>query len=161
MKLLPLVLALVLAVVVLPAPAHPNHSAYAEMAWSSDGDTLQVSLQVVPEELETALGNLAGRRVVLDRDPDARVLVQSYLQRHFVVRGPDREPRPLTLLGLEVDYQETWLYFTVAARRGQAFSLEFTLLQDLNAGQVNRLRRLWTSPGDTLLFHAGDAPRAL
>lgn len=138
--------------------AHPYHTSFAELGWSAAGDALEVSLRVLPEDLETALTWRSGRavRLVSGGGDD---LLAAYLAEHFQVRDGSGRVLPLELAGLEVAYDETWIYFTVAARPESRLTLRNTLLMDVESTQTNRVRTLWAAPGDALVL-TGARPEA-
>ena len=132
------------------AAAHPAHNSYTEIDWSEDGNSLEVSMRIIPEELETALSwqSPLGTAVVLENDALSGPLVEAYLSENFQVRDSHSELMPVTLVGMDISYAESWLYFTVAAPAGERLSLRITVLQELDKQQINVLRRLWQAPGD-------------
>jgi hypothetical protein len=133
------------------AAAHPAHNSYSEIDWSEDGKFLEVSMRIIPEELETALSwqNPLGTAVVLENETLSGPLVEAYLSKNFQVRGSHSELMAVTLVGMDISYAESWLYFTVAAATSERLSLRITVLQELDKQQINVLRRLWQAPGDT------------
>lgn len=150
------VLALFLAATIAPgAAAHPFHASYAELSWNEAGDALQVALRIIPEDLESALARDAGSPVVLAPEAPPAALIEAYLERHFRIDAAGGDAGPPAFLGLEVAYDETWLYFTVPVRRDAApFTLRNSLLFDVADAQSNRLRRLWAPEAPVLVFTA-------
>ena len=139
--------------------AHPFHSSYAEIEWSETGG-LDVALRVIPEDLERALSLRAGRNVVLVDEPSVRELLVSYLAEHFrLLPGDDQsEPR---LVGMQLDYRETWIYFSLSAPQGADAALHNPLLMDLEPTQTNRVRRLWDPEAPVMVFSAAEPRRPL
>ncbi|MHA7817515.1 MAG: DUF6702 family protein [Pseudohaliea sp.] len=151
-----------LALVLGPGPAgvvaaHPFHASYAELSWNEAGDALQVALRVIPEDLESALSRAAGRRVLLDPDAPPAPLIEDYLGRHFRISTAGGTSGPPAFLGLEVAWDETWLYFTLPVARSAApLTLRNSLLFDVAEAQSNRVRRLWAPEAPVLVFTAGE-----
>jgi len=135
----------------LPAAAHPSHSSYTEIDWNRAGDTLEVSMRIVPEELETALSwrSGTGKAVVLENEASSAPLIEAYLSETFQVRNAASELMPMKLVGMDISYAESWLYFTVTASSGDRLSLRNTVLQELESQQINRVRRLWRDADDS------------
>ena len=133
--------------------AHPFHASYAELSWNDAGDTLQVALRVIPEDLESALSRAAGGPVVLDPDAPPAPLIEDYLGRHFRVSAAGGTGAPAVFLGVEVAWDETWLYFTLPVARSAApLTLHNSLLFDVAEAQSNRVRRLWAPEAPVLVF---------
>lgn len=156
-----LILVLCLLVTV-PVLAHPSHSSYAELDWNEAGSTLEVALRVVPEDLEQALTRAEGQPVVLqERDQDSSRVVQAYLATHFLVANDRGEKMPLSLVGMEISHNQTWIYFTVATGTGRPLTLDNRLMMETADSQINRVRRLWSAPDSTLVFHRGGTPQEI
>ena len=144
------------------AAAHPFHASYAELSWNRAGDALQVALRVIPEDLESALSRDAGSPVVLDPDAPPVALIEAYLERHFRISGAGGGSGRPAFLGLEVAYDETWLYFTLPIARSNApLTLRNSLLFDVAEAQSNRVRSLWAPDAPVLVFTAREPSRPL
>ncbi len=146
----------------LPAVAHPPHTSYTEIGWNQAGDALEVSMRIVPEELEAALSwrTKNGKPVVLEDAAHSEALVERYLIESFQVRNATSELMPITLVGMDVSYAETWLYFSVAASAQLQLSLRNRVLQELESQQINHVHRLWR-PIDDLQVHRQSGPEQL
>ena len=146
----------------LPVAAHPSHSSYTEIAWNRAGDTLEVSMRIIPEELETALSwrSASGAPVVLENEAISAPLVEAYLSDTFQIRNTASELMPLSLVGMNISYAESWLYFTVTASHHDRLSLRLTVLQELESQQINRVRRLWRDADDNQI-HRQNGPEQL
>ena len=150
-----LLLLLALGAALSPAAwPHPGHASEAELDWDASGEVLEVSLAVFPEHLEEAIG-------LRLEAPTADQALQRYLQQHFRLTGPAGSPGKVKLLGLEAEYRRTWLYFTVRAPASPGLYLEFTLLQELLPGQLNRARALWSTADGPLVFGPESGPLPL
>ncbi|MBN7796082.1 DUF6702 family protein [Parahaliea mediterranea] len=162
MNRLSLIIFLALLVGAPGALAHPWHTSFAELGWNDDGDTLEVSLRVLPEDLETALTWRRGETVVLADNPDVRSQTLAYLAERFLLHSESGEVfRPGRLLGMEIGHDAAWLYFTIAADTGLRLSLYNAVLMDVEGTQTNRARPLWLAPRDTLLFTAARPEQSL
>jgi hypothetical protein len=144
------------------AASHPAHNSYSEIDWSEDGNSLEVSMRIIPEQLEMALSwqSPLALAVVLENEAVSRPLVEAYLSENFQVRGRHSELMPVTLVGMDISYAESWLYFTVATSASERLSLRITVLQELDKQQINVLRRLWQAPGDAYQ-HSHNSPEQL
>ena len=132
------------------ALAHPSHHSYAEVEWSAAG-TFDVALKVIPEDLEAALTFHSGEPVVLVDTPRLRETLTTYLGKHFQLM-PDDAAEGLELVGLQLDYRDCWIYFSIPADQSRITGLKNTILMDQEAGQSNRVRRLWEPQAPTLVF---------
>ena len=143
------------------ARAHSVHGSYAEIEWSPEGH-LHVALQVIPEDLERALSARAGVDTALRDTPAVRELLTAYLREHFQLLGGAAR-RELHIVGMQLDYRDTWIYFSLRAGVApqRAPRLRNTVLMDLQAAQTNRVKRLWRPEAPVLVFSAAEPERAL
>ncbi len=139
----------------LPAQGHPSHTSFAEIGWSEDGGSLEVSLRVIPEDLESELGLRQGSPVMLQDTPEHRAMVVAWLRDAFVISAAG-QPLRQQLAGLELGYDQTWIYFSVSADRRQELALAYTVLIEYNRergrNQVNQARRLWGPANDRMTY---------
>lgn len=143
--------------------AHPSHASYAEI--ERDGGTFNVALSATPEDLERALSLLAGESVTLVDSPRVRVWLTNYLTEHFVLSDAQRQriatPPAIELVGMELGYRDTWIYFSIDGSGIADPVLTNTILMDLEATQTNRVKRLWEPNAPTLLFTTSEPERSL
>ncbi len=143
------------------AQAHPYHTSFAEVDWNLEGSALEVALRVLPEDLETALTWRRGEAVVLGQNHQ-EATITAYLQDHFQVYANGAEQAAaLHFAGLEVAYDEAWLYFEVSVSPEQRLSLRNSLLLEVDRSQTNRVQALWAAPGATLVFTATETEQTL
>jgi len=119
-------------------------------------------MRIIPEELETALtwSSVNGVQVVLENKVLAEPMVAAYLTEHFQVHNTALELMSITLVGLDISYAESWLYFTIAASSNDSLYLRNSVLLELDKQQINRVRRLWKSPAD-MYMHKQSSPEQL
>lgn len=129
---------LVLGVMPPSVMAHPYHVSVAEVEWNPDHSVFEVALKLLPEDLEDALGAVAGQRVNLDA-PGMDALIRSYLQDRIGVRNQDGEQGELKWVGKEVSYRAAWLYFEITAPAGDALWLYNRILFERHPQQINTL----------------------
>lgn len=139
--------------------AHPYHTSLAEITWknaplsySSEfkgtastspiptlSGTLQVSLKVIPEDLEAILGAHQRHPVVLDDSPETDKAIVAYLWQKFRVREESGKQMPMQWLGKQVQHNNTWLFFELAIDQARSLSLENRVLMDFKESQTNRV----------------------
>lgn len=150
-------------VLALPVQAHPSHTSFAEIGWSETGAALEISLRVIPEDLENVLGLREGSPIALQDTAEHRAIIAAWLKDEFVV-GSENQALPQHLVGLELAYDETWIYFTVTANKQQKLTLANAVLHGYNRErgqlQINQVQRLWAATGDRMTF-TDTAPQQL
>lgn len=139
-KFVNLLMLLTIAVLAPAATGHPYHSSQAEAELNDETGRLEVSLKVIPEDLEGALGRRAGFEVSLEKTSKVDELILAYLSDHFQVSAGE-ENLPLSWVGKEVSAQGCWLYFEVLVSKDlEGGRLRNTVLFEMEASQVNVVR---------------------
>ncbi len=149
-----LVLAAGLAMcIVCTAAAHSFHQSLSEVELNATRSVLEVSMKVVPEDLERALENRVRRQVNLDATDDVDALLLRYLSSTFRVSSDDGRLLPLHFVGKEVDHRAAWLYFEIPfAHRDGRLLLENRILFDLETEQINTVNYRQEDRHATLIF---------
>ncbi len=94
---------------------------------------LEKSMRIIPKELETAIfpGVARQQTFALENEPESRSLVLNYLAENLQVRNARSELMPLTLVGMNSSYAESWLFYTIAASSKTRLGLCHTVLLEL------------------------------
>jgi len=128
-----------------PASAHPIHTSTAEADYNRESRQLEVSLRVFADDFEAALGDLASRKIALEKTPRAELdaLTRAYLIEHFIVKTRDGTLAAQRLIGRELKdaANELWLYFELALPTGvDGARLDYTVLRERFPDQLNSVR---------------------
>lgn len=136
---------LIAALLIWPAfaLAHPFHGSYAELGWSEDKKTIEVAMRVNAEDVEQALAAATGEASIPLEKIDPKRLTRWLGSAFRLYSGKSQQPQPLTLIGREVNYEASWIYFTVSADPEQKLGLEVPALLARHPQQQNRVRLLW------------------
>ena len=144
------------------AAAHPYHGSYAEMGWNAEGDAFQVSLRVIPEDLEEALSFRLKKTFVLDDRPETDRALLEYLFEFFTVTDQRHSRLPLNFLGKEVNHDGVWLYFEFSLGAAETLTIDNRILFDWEESQINRVCFTGRDGGRTVLvFRSGSPPQKL
>lgn len=141
------------------ALAHPFHGSYAELGWAEDQQAIEVAMRVNAEDVEQALAAGADSALVPLEDVPAEQL-QAWLNSAFRLYSGEQH-LPVRLVGREVGYEASWLYFTVPARPDQSLSLAVPALLARHPQQQNRVRLLWQAQESNHLFSSPQQRRAI
>lgn len=142
---------------VATARAHPIHTSTAEADYNRETKQLEVSLRVFADDFEAALGNLAGKKISLEKTPRAELdaLTRAYLIEHFTVKTHDGTLASQRLIGRELKdaANELWLYFEIALPGGvDGARLDYTVHRERFPDQLNSFRVRDGSRQVTLVF---------
>ena len=121
-----------------PAGAHPFHTTTAEARVAPTSMTLQVSLRVLPEDLEEALRRRTGARRPLEQVDDADIV--AYLRHAMRWRHDGGTRMPPRWVGKEVSVREAWLHFDYRLpTAAQTLQLDHRVFFELEDDQINTL----------------------
>ncbi len=105
---------LLLLLTASPAVAHPYHTTVAEAKYNPATGHLEIALRTRPEDLEAALAQYLGRRLILEREEGLEEHLAAYLSEVFELHCGERKST-LQWLGIELETKQVWLYFELAA----------------------------------------------
>jgi len=144
---------------------HPFHISYAEAQWTADGTRLQVALRVSPQDLDNALSNVSGRRVLLEKESQEkkRELVEAYLRDVIFLADQKSAARTLDKavlekrrarfhwVGIEDELRYVWVYFELDAPVGaESVWLSNRVFFETERTQINTLQLMKTDPAVAL-----------
>lgn len=91
--------------IVVSAKAHPLHQASAEAHYNPTAKTLEVSMALYVNDLETALTQRAGLPVNLDTTPAKELdgMLTALLKETFLLTNPEGSPFTLTWVGRQLE----------------------------------------------------------
>lgn len=118
--------------------------------------TLEIAIQVIPEDLEAILSAHQQQTVVLDKQLTTDKAIIDYLWQHFRLRDQSGKQLPIQWLGKQVEHHNTWLYLEVPFSQTQWVSLENSLLMDYKNTQVNRVIVNWNNQKTPYTFTIQD-----
>lgn len=144
------------------AAAHTFHTSLTRMDYNREEKTAEITIQVFAHDLEKAVEKRAGKRVNLEKSPDAVKFVLEYLNERFVFKNKAGEAKKLVWVGKEQSADSIWLYVETAMPEGFAgATLENSLFFDLANDQVNLVTARFDGKKVDLSFKPNDKPKNL
>jgi len=140
-RALPLLVLLLLTTPLVASLGHHLLAASAEAEMDPDSGLLEMTVHLVPRDLEAALTAQAAKAVRLDRlKPEALdAACSAYLSAHVrllvpsVIEAGTASAAAFSYLGSDLQLTDAWLYFTLdAAGTLDGKTLEVTLLEGLH-----------------------------
>jgi hypothetical protein len=120
------------------AAAHTFHTSLTRMDYNADEKIVEITIQVFAHDLETAIEKRAGKRVNLEKSPDATKFILDYLNERFALKNKNGETQKLAWVGKEQSADSVWLYVEAKSPEGlENASLENRLFFELHKDQVN------------------------
>jgi len=116
-----------------------------------------VAIRVHPSDLEKALRNQThDQQLVLEKFPNLDRELTRYMQKRFVVRGPeDLKPLEIKWVGQQIDVKWAWMFFEVPIAERKLDDLRFssTVFLDLLNDQINTVNVRHGSRKASMQFH--------
>lgn len=140
--------------------AHKFHFTSTLLDYNPASKVYEITVRLFADDIEAVMSRMAGRRIEVDRSPDAERLCFEYLRERLRLRGPDTKPIPLRWVGLEVKVTTVYAYLeSDAPDTGlRDLAIQNTIFFDHLPGQVNTVilkDPVHGRPRD-LSFRAGD-----
>lgn len=144
------------------ASAHTFHTSIMSIEYNRQEQLLEISVQVFSHDLENILTRRNGKKVRLDKTPDAPQLTFAYIQDALNIKDAAGETRPLAWVGMEAKADRVWLYLEAKMPEGiGGAQLRNRILFDLLADQLNLVHLKDADKKQDLVFKPGDGFKPL
>ena len=163
-NLIAILLLLPFAFYLLPslAAAHTFHTSLTRMDYNAEEKTLEITIQVFAHDLETAIEKRVGKRVNLEKSPDATKFILDYLNDGFTLKNRNGEMQKLAWVGKEQSADSIWLYVEAKSPEGlENASLENRLFFELHKDQVNLVTCRIAGNKQDFAFKPGDGAKKI
>ncbi len=147
------------SLVLLASFRHDFHSSLTEVQYNTQTKTLEVSLRIFTDDLQTALTKASGKTVRLEKNaaPSDQVLRQ-YLAQHFAVIDAKNTRKPMTWVGKELTVDVIWVYVEIPITENiNGLRLENSILHELFDDQINIVNIIQNKQKKTYLFKPDQA----
>lgn len=139
------------------AAAHAFHTSLTEIQYNAKEKSLEISIRMFTDDLETALtkANNGQKIMVGGKNDNSDAVLNKYVQQHFAILTPQKQKKPMTVLGKELEGDATWVY--VEMPNAQDFKgniLYNNIMQELFDDQTNLVNFLQPNGKKTYLFNA-------
>jgi hypothetical protein len=137
---------------------HDFHTSLTEIQYNAKEKSLEVSIRVFTDDLESALTKLNnGQKVVVNAPNDkANPLVEKYIQQHFIILNPQKQRKTFTYIGKELEGDATWIYIefqNCGDLQSNNHMLQNTILTELFDDQSNLVNFFYGKVKKTFLFN--------
>lgn len=144
------------------AALHTFHTSLMNAEYNEQEKTLEISIQVFAHDLENILGKRSGKRVRLDRTPDAGALTLRYLSEAVNLKNREGELKPFSWVGMESQADAVWLYVETKMPEGlEGAHLRNRIFFDLLGDQVNLVHIKYEGKKADLVFKPGEDYKAI
>ncbi|QJW91946.1 hypothetical protein HNV11_22455 [Spirosoma taeanense] len=130
------------------------------MQYNPKERTFEISVRVFTDDFEKALSSEAGSRISLSAaaptDPSAdkiNPLIEKYIRLHFAYVTPQKQAKPITYVGHEIEADANWLYLEMPyAEPFRGGLLKQNVLMELFDDQVNMVNITYQGQKKTFVF---------
>ncbi|QRR04247.1 hypothetical protein HWI92_17295 [Dyadobacter sandarakinus] len=150
----------IIAVLSLPfllaASLHEYHVSVTQMQYNPAQKAFEISIRIFTDDLEKALTESAGQRILVKNGDKNDPLVERYIRKSFVLTDGTRKPAALHYIGKEQEEDATWVYLEIPYQGTLAgCRLQNSTLMEVFDDQVNMTNVKFTSEKKTYLFKKG------
>lgn len=144
---------------------HDFHTSLTQMHFDPKSQTVEVSIRLFTDDLETALTRENGEKKVRFESADKpNQLLEKYVRRHFLVADSQRKQRAYTYLGYEPEGDAQWVYLEMPAAGAEPFKnivIKQDILMDLFGDQVNLVNIQYHQQKKTVVFRNNQPVQAV
>jgi len=132
---------------------HDFHASVTQMVYNPKERAFELSIRVFTDDLEKALSETAGTKVQLTNNKKDDALLEKYVRAHVVYMTPQRQPKPFTYVGHEVEADANWIYLEMPyAEPFKGGVMKQNILMDLFNDQVNMVNLQYQGQKKTFVF---------
>lgn len=136
---------------------HDFHTSIAEVNYSEKNKSLEVSLRVFTDDLESALAKANGlSKIYLDETKKYNDLINKYIATTFYFLDTKNVKQTHTFIGKEIEGDVTWIYFEIPLKKPlKGFQLHNAVLTELFEDQSNMVNMTYKKQKQTYIFKRG------
>jgi len=118
---------------------HDFHTSIARIDFNAKEKTLEVSIRVFTDDLESALSkDNGGQKFVVVNNDKNDAFVEKYIRKHFAFISSKKQKKSFAYIGKEQEADATWIYVEVPMNEPfVGFSLQNDILHELFDDQIN------------------------
>jgi hypothetical protein len=137
--------------------AHRYHTSLTRMDYNEKEKTVEISIQLFTHDLVPVLEQKAGKRVDLEKTPEADKLVLDYLNENFIFKNKTGESQKLRWVGKELEVDAVWVYVEIStAENLSGANLQNSILFESFPEQTNLVVARFGGKKADLMFKVGD-----
>ena len=150
-------LVLLIAATMAAASLHRFHTTLTRIDYNADANLFEISIQLFTHDLAPLLERRGGKRVDLEKSPDADKLILDYLNENFVLTDKKNAVKSLKWIGKEFDTNSVRIYVEIASNENpEGYKLKNTLFFESYTEQTNLVVCRYDDKKADLMFKVGD-----
>jgi hypothetical protein len=141
---------------------HTFHTSLMQAEYNEQEKSVEISIQVFAHDLENILSKRNGKRIRLDKTPDADKLTLAYLSEAVNLKNREGQLKTFSWVGMESQADAVWLYIETKMPEGlQGAQLRNRIFFDLLEDQVNLVHIKYEGKKADLVFKPGEGFKAI
>ncbi|MCP9766725.1 hypothetical protein EGI22_02310 [Lacihabitans sp. LS3-19] len=135
---------------------HDFHTSLTEINFNPKSKSLELSVRVFTDDLETALTNFNKGKLVRMEDPESEVdpLIEQYIRKNLALVSPEKEVKFGKFYGKEKESEATWIYLEIFdCQEIKGFTLYNAIMQELFEDQTNLVNIIYPSQKKTVVYN--------
>lgn len=144
---------------------HDFHTSLTQMQFEAKSQTVEISIRMFTDDLETALTRENGGKPVQFGGPTKLdQLLEKYVRKHFVMADSQRKTRAYSYVGYEQEADAHWVYIEMPAAGADTFKnvvIKQDILMDLFSDQVNLVNIQYNQQKKTVVFRNNQPVQAV
>lgn len=136
---------------------HPFHTSLTEIQYNAREKSLEITIRLFTDDLETALTKLNnGQKIMIGgKNDNSNAVLSKYIQQHFAIITPQKQKKPINILGKEIEGDATWVYVEVPESAiVKDHTIYNDLMQELFDDQTNLVNFFYAGNKKTFLFNS-------
>lgn len=137
---------------------HDFHASVTQMQYNPKERAFEISIRIFTDDFEKALSQEANTKVHLDGSPGQphdknEPLIEKYIRSHFAYVNPQKQTKPITYVGHEVEADANWIYLEMPySEPFKGGLLKQNVLMEMFDDQVNMVNIQYQGQKKTFVF---------
>jgi hypothetical protein len=145
-----------------PLTLHDFHASVTQMQYNPQEKAFEISIRIFTDDLEKTLAKEVGKPVDLSVKAKNDPLLEKYIRAHFTYLNPQRQAKPFTYVGHEVEDDANWLYLEMPYDEAfQGGVMRQNVLMEVFDDQVNMVNIQYKGQKKTFVFRKNQPIQAI
>ncbi|GAB3756567.1 hypothetical protein GCM10028817_26830 [Spirosoma pomorum] len=132
------------------------------MQYNPQEKAFEISIRIFTDDLEKTLAKEVGKPVDLSVKAKNDPLLEKYIRAHFTYLNPQRQAKPFTYVGHEVEDDANWLYLEMPYDEAfQGGVMRQNILMEVFDDQVNMVNIQYKGQKKTFVFRKNQPIQAI
>ncbi|SOD88201.1 DUF6702 family protein [Spirosoma fluviale] len=137
---------------------HEFHASVTQMQYDPKEHVFEISVRLFTDDFEKALAEATRAKVNLSGKTKHDLIIEKYIESHFVYTSPQKQVKPIKYVGYEVEADAHWIYLEMPySEPFRGGLLKQNALMEVFDDQVNMVNVQYQSQKKTFVFRKNQA----